>query len=254
METSNARSTVIDLTESYDTIDLTRPVNITSLRIVDLVEDDLNLQPTNQSIVDLTQETAVTTESELENPSTVFVDLTQETTSASELQAKPSDHPKQTEASMDRPSDDRDSLGDCTDIEMTSNKDSDTELISMDDPQMDIESCHKRLEFLQNQIAALERSEMNFDDDETMNFILLGQYKQEACKIYAKIARSTGEMIRDPIRVNVSPFTKFNRKLEKMVNESGTLPDVFDVLECIELCNRSYSYRLTEDECIEIGK
>lgn len=113
---------------------------------------------------------------------------------------------------------------------------------------------------LNRKIAMLEEEEVDFDDEINSKYMISERCKKRAWTIYEKICDLTGEskdaqrLVKKPIRFHDSPFPEFNRTLEKFVNKTNSFPDMFDVLRCMQHCNKEYGYRLTTEECTHHGK
>lgn len=117
----------------------------------------------------------------------------------------------------------------------------------------------KALHKLKRKIARLEESEVDFNDEDNSKYMIGERCKKRAWSIYQKICDLTGESkdaqrsVKKPIRFKDSPFREFNHTLEKFVNKTQSFPDMFDVLRCLEHCNKTYDYRLTKEECTRYG-
>lgn len=142
---------------------------------------------------------------------------------------------------------------------MTSNQPSEARFdsIAFDARDRVVEKLNQLLHLLHNRISILENAEVDWDNEDDSNFIIVNQYKTEVCLINEKINRITGNtttaFVAEPIQFNGTQFTEFNRRIEKMVNDKRKFPNAFDVLECIKICNQNYNYRLTEEDCFELG-
>lgn len=120
-----------------------------------------------------------------------------------------------------------------------------------------LESHFEQLRSLDEKIRSLSTLELDLDDVESeSNLILVNRLKKEASDVFEKIAKITGipqNEGQDWIRVKTQ-FKEFNRKLEVMVNKTTSLPNIFDVMECWELCNRRYGYEISSDEGLNVGE
>lgn len=123
-----------------------------------------------------------------------------------------------------------------------------------------IRKLSKALHKLKRRIAKLEEAEVDFEDEDNSKYMISEKCKKRAWVIYEKICDLTGEskdaqrLVKKPIRFHDSPFREFNRTLEAFVNKTNSFPDMFDVLRCLEHCNKQYSYRLSKEECRNHGK
>ncbi len=275
---------VIDLTEELmerpQVIDLTKPVTISSLKVIDLTDEifdmpspivvdcptesfgrkqivvtenhvrgvDLTKNPTNISS-ETVQLPVATVEME---PNETVVEMTS-ATSSSEV-TLPSAEAEVTFDSL--------SLYHLTADELERSLPRTIHLPGATDSK-DIDHLNEQLRTLLNEISILENSDVDFSSgcDSQSNFILIDEHKQTACQIYKRIMEITGKtetMARARERTCLDATTsfkykEFNRKLERMVEKNERLPDICDVLECLERCNRKYKYQLSEEDCIDIG-
>lgn len=123
-----------------------------------------------------------------------------------------------------------------------------------------IRKLSKALHKLKRRIAKLEEAEVDFEDEDNSKYMISEKCKKRAWVIYEKICDLTGEskdaqrLVKKPIRFHDSPFREFNRTLEAFVNKTNSFPDMFDVLRCLEHCNKQYSYRLSKEDCRNHGK
>lgn len=136
------------------------------------------------------------------------------------------------------------------------------EVTSTGDARKDyqIRKLNRALYLIKKQIAKLEEAEVNFDDEHNSAFMIVERYKKRGCEIYSKICDITGEsknaqrLVKKPIKFNGTKYTQFNRTLQTFVNDTQTFPDMFDVLRCLEHCNRQHNYGMSKEECKKIGE
>lgn len=123
-----------------------------------------------------------------------------------------------------------------------------------------IKKLNKALYLLKKKITQLEEEEVDWDDEDNSQFMIAERYKKRAWQIYEKICDITGEsknaqrLVKRPIKFRGTSYPEFNRKLEKFVNEMQSFPDMFDVMNCLEHCNKEYRYRLNKEDCKRVGK
>lgn len=241
---------VLDLDESSalmlelvkDLIDLTEPVNESDMQTVDLTEETASVVETSmQSLSRSSPVTVDSAEASLSLNVNVIVDLTEDPSVSVDLL----DLMEPIEDQADERIEDEEE--EVTDSITINGQESDVEL----------EHLHEQLHLLQRKISDLESAEVDFDDEDDSSFIIIDQYKQEACRIYEKISRITGksqEFVDEPIQFDGTEFTEFNKKLEQMLNENRSFPNALDVLESLERCNRDHRYQLTEEDRSKVGR
>lgn len=122
-----------------------------------------------------------------------------------------------------------------------------------------IKRLNKALYILKKKIAQLETSEVDLDDESNSLYILTERYKKRACEIYEKICDITGEskhahrQVKKPISFNGTKYPQFNKTMQSFVNQTGSFPDLFDVLRILEHCNQQYNLKLGKEESKAIG-
>lgn len=123
-----------------------------------------------------------------------------------------------------------------------------------------IKRLNKALYILKKKIAQLETSEVDLADESNSLYILTERYKKRACEIYEKICDITGEskhahrQVKKPISFNGTKYPQFNKTMQSFVNQTGSFPDLFDVLRILEHCNQQYNLKLGKEESKAIGK
>ncbi|KAJ6649720.1 Daxx-like protein [Pseudolycoriella hygida] len=123
-----------------------------------------------------------------------------------------------------------------------------------------IKRLNKALYVLKKKIAQLETSEVDLDDETNSLYILTERYKKRACEIYEKICDITGEskhalrLVKKPIAFNGTKYPQFNRTMQSFVNQTGSFPDLFDVLRILEHCNQQFNLKLGKEEIKTICK
>lgn len=129
-----------------------------------------------------------------------------------------------------------------------------------DKKDLKVRKLSAALNKLKRKIAKLEEAEVDFDDEINSKYMISERCKKRAWVIYEKICDLTGEskdaqrLVKKPIRFKESPYIEFNRTLEQFVNKTNSFPDMFDVLKCMQHCNKKFGYRLTVEECKNHGK
>ena len=123
-----------------------------------------------------------------------------------------------------------------------------------------IKRLNHALYVLKKRITKLDESDVNFEDDDNSTYLLVERYKKRACEIYEKICDITGESkhahrtVRKPIIFQGTHYPEFNKTIQTFVNRTKTFPDLFDVLRCLEHCNKQYEFKLGRDEIKRIGE
>lgn len=225
-------------------IDLTEPVNISASRIVDLTVESTSLQSFPRLPVEMS----------LNQEKDQIVDLTE---NSAEL-------PSRMQNALSLPS-----VMDLTDdsVDMGANKNCGIDMMERNDEEekvadsvgfsdqgRSVKRLTAQLKELQNIISDLENSEVDFDDEDDSSYVILDDYKQKVCEIHKRITGETQKFDKEPIEFNGTAFPEFNKKLEEMLNANRMFPSPVDVLKGLECCNRDYSYQLTEEDCLEVGK
>lgn len=54
--------------------------------------------------------------------------------------------------------------------------------------------------------------------------------------------------MKKPIKFKGTEFKQFNLKLQKSVNNRQAFPNFFDVLKCLDYCNKKYNFGLLQDQ------
>ena len=122
-----------------------------------------------------------------------------------------------------------------------------------------IRKLNRALCVLQKKIIELDNTIVNFDDELNSSYIQSERCKKRAWEIYDKICDMTGESkhaqrnLRKPIHFRGTSYTEFNHTIQNFVNRTKIFPDFYDVLQCLELCNKQYHYKLTVLEMKKIG-
>lgn len=131
-----------------------------------------------------------------------------------------------------------------------------------------IERLNKFLYILKKKIAKLELAEVDFEEDNNSAYARVERYKARATKIYEMICNITGESkhahrtVRKPIQFQGTNYPEFNKTIQTFVNRTNSFPDYFDVLKCLDHCNKQYSLgilpnersKIAQDAFIKIGK
>lgn len=123
-----------------------------------------------------------------------------------------------------------------------------------------IKRLNKALYILKRKINKLESEDVDFNEDQNSVYLMGERYKKRACEIYEKICDITGESkhahrtVKKPITFQGTIYTQFNKSIQAFVNRTNSFPDFFDVLKCLEYCNKQYGFKLKTDEMKKIGK
>lgn len=123
-----------------------------------------------------------------------------------------------------------------------------------------IKRLNVALYLVKERIAELEETEVDLCDEENSTYLQVERFKKRACEIYEKICDLTGESkhahrsVKKPIHFQGTCYPKFNRTIQAFVNRSNTFPDFFDVLRCLEHCNKQYGFGLKTDETKKIAQ
>lgn len=123
-----------------------------------------------------------------------------------------------------------------------------------------IRKLSKALHKLKQKISKLEEAEVDFNDEENSQYLISERCKSRAWAIYEKICDLTGEskdaqrLVKKPIQFRDSPHREFNRMLESFVNKTRTFPDMFDVVRCMDQCNKQFNYRMNKEEIQSQGE
>lgn len=123
-----------------------------------------------------------------------------------------------------------------------------------------IKRLNKALYILKRKINKLESEDVDFNEDQNSVYLMGERYKKRACEIYEKICDITGESkhahrtVKKPITFQGTIYTQFNKSIQAFVNRTNSFPDFFDVLKCLEYCNKQYEFKLKSDEMKKIGE
>lgn len=123
-----------------------------------------------------------------------------------------------------------------------------------------IKRLNKALYILKRKINKLESEDVDFNEDQNSVYLMGERYKKRACEIYEKICDITGESkhahrtVKKPITFQGTIYTQFNKSIQAFVNRTNSFPDFFDVLKCLEYCNKQYEFKLKADEMKKIGE
>lgn len=123
-----------------------------------------------------------------------------------------------------------------------------------------IQRLSRALYKLKKLIAKNEEAEVDWDDEINSKFMITERYKKRAWEIYSKICDITGEsksaerLVKKPIKFKGTMYPEFNRKLERFVNDTHAFPDMYDVIRCLDFCNKKFAYRLRPEDIKRIGK
>lgn len=123
-----------------------------------------------------------------------------------------------------------------------------------------IKRLSRALYILKKRIAELEASDVDFDAEVNSTYLQEQRYKKRAWEIYEKICDITGESkhahrtVRKPITFNGTIYTEFNKAIQSFVNHTNTFPDYFDVIKCLEFCNKEHDFKLTREGMTKIGE
>lgn len=123
-----------------------------------------------------------------------------------------------------------------------------------------LKKLHKALLKAKRTILDLEEAEVDWDDDDNSAYLKKVRWEKRAVDIYKKICELTGEsshahrIVKKPITFKGTDFPAFNKKLQKMVNNKGSFPNFMKVLQCLDLCNRSHKFGLTQDQIKRIAQ
>ncbi|KAG4069441.1 hypothetical protein HA402_001740 [Bradysia odoriphaga] len=119
----------------------------------------------------------------------------------------------------------------------------------------DVAELNEHFESLQKKIADLESTVVDLNDDNDTSFLVIEEYKAQACQIYEKITKKSGEptkLAKDRIKFNGTPFPKFNEKLERYVNKKRRLPVFQKFLKRFKTYNRNNNWQLNEKDCYQL--
>lgn len=123
-----------------------------------------------------------------------------------------------------------------------------------------IKRLNKALYILKRKINKLESEDVDFNEDQNSVYLMGERYKKRACEIYEKICDITGESkhahrtVKKPITFQGTIYTQFNKSIQAFVNRTNSFPDFFDVLKCLEYCNKQYEFKLKADEMKKIAQ
>lgn len=123
-----------------------------------------------------------------------------------------------------------------------------------------LKKLHKALLKAKRTILDLEEAEVDWDDDDNSAYLKKVRWEKRAVDIYKKICELTGEsshahrIVKKPITFKGTDFPAFNKKLQKMVNQTGLFPNFEKVHKCLDLCNRSYKFGLMQDQVRRIAQ
>uniref|UniRef100_A0A1B0D1X8 Daxx histone-binding domain-containing protein n=1 Tax=Phlebotomus papatasi TaxID=29031 RepID=A0A1B0D1X8_PHLPP len=104
-----------------------------------------------------------------------------------------------------------------------------------------IKRLSKALYYMKKRIAALEETEVDFNDD------------HHSVHIQAEF-KTAQRAVRKPIRFQETDYPEFNRALQMLVNRTNVFPDSMDVYKCLDHCNKQFGFGLKKDEVKKIAQ
>jgi death-associated protein 6 len=116
-----------------------------------------------------------------------------------------------------------------------------------------LKKLNKGLTRLRKEIERLEEEEVNWDD-ENSPYVKKVKYEKRAVEIYEKICDMTGESVhahrtvKKPVDFKNSIYKEFNKKLTKKINKENGFPSYYDVYRLLDLCNKTYKYKMNKDK------
>ncbi|XP_037034534.1 uncharacterized protein LOC119073262 isoform X2 [Bradysia coprophila] len=119
----------------------------------------------------------------------------------------------------------------------------------------DFEKLSEHFESLQKKISDLESTVVDLNDDNDTSFLVIEEYKAQACQIYERIRKKSGKptkRAKDRIKFDGTPFPAFNAKLEQYVNKKRRLPVFKKVLKRFKTYNRGNNWQLNEEDCYQL--